>query len=99
MAKYNNLKIMRKEQRDAYWSSDGLAANANIYRIIGGARVDEWIACNANADAGYELANAPGAAPYVHTKPGNIYEAITDEMVQRVLAPVIKMIREGAFDR
>jgi len=99
VAKYKKLKIMRKEQRDAYWNSEGLTARANIFRIVGGALVDEWIAGSANADANHEQANASKLVPYAQTPSEYIEETITDEMVQRVLAPVILMIREGKFDR
>jgi len=71
----------------------------SIYRIVSGKLVDDFIVRSANGSKEYmktmfQEVSLPFQMADIYTD-----EFITDEMVQRVLAPVVWMIREGKFDR
>jgi len=99
VAKRNSKKASRKSQCVA---SDNVIKPEelnSIYRIVSGKLIDDFV-----------VRSAVGTKDYVQTKfhevdlpiqMADIFadEIITEQMVKRVLAPVLWMIREGKFDR
>ena len=99
MAKRNSTKKSRKSQCCASETVIKSAELNNIHRIVSGKIADDFIVRNAIANNNhiqkmFHEINLPFQMSNIHTD-----IVITDEMVQRVLAPVLWMIREGKFDR
>ena len=99
MAKRNSSKTSRKSQSCAFDAVIKPAELNTIYRIVSGKLVDDFIVRSTNGNRDYmqrmfQEVSLPFQMSDIYTD-----VIITDEMVQRVLAPVLWMIREGKFDR
>ena len=104
MAEHNCTKTTGKNQCCASENvtSENVTDSAelnSIYSIVSGKLTDDFMIRSSDGNKNYmqpmfSEVNLPGQMADVYTD-----KVITDEMVQRVLKPVLWMIREGKFDR
>jgi len=99
MAKRNNKRKARKSQYRAPENEINPAELNSIYRIVSGKLIDDFVV--RSADVSKENTQAKFHEVDLPIRMANNFttEIITEEMVQRVLAPVLWMIRDGKFDR
>jgi len=99
VAKRDSTKKNRKGQCCASENEIKPAELNSIYRIVSGKLIDDFMIRSADENkehmqAMFHEVNLPFQIAENYTD-----EVVTDEMVQRVLAPVLWMIRKGKFDR
>jgi len=99
VAKRNSSK---KSGKSLSCASDTVIKQAelnSIYRIVSGKLVDDFIVRSSNGNKDYMQTVFHEVSLPFQLSDGYKDVIITDEMVQRVLAPVLWMIRDGKFDR
>ena len=99
MAKCNSTKTKLTSQCCASGNVNKPAELNSIYRIVGGKLVDDFIARSAYSSINHKQMMFPEVSLPYQMADTYMEDLITEEMVQRVLAPVLWMIREGKFDR
>jgi len=98
LAKYSIVKTIHNNKIDVISNTNTSTERADIYRIICGKLVDERITEKLKKDFAYRQTIILGNIPVESLLRQCAGEAKTDKMVQRVLTPVLLMIREGKFD-
>ena len=98
MAKRENTKTIQLVQYHTFWNMNEMVKRAGIFRRGGGMLKDERITFRTNLLKSYRRTKPRRMIPLEQVFHDYAGETITDETVQRVIAPVIWMIRKGAFD-
>ena len=98
MAKYSIVSTMHNGKIDVISNISTSVERADIYRIIFGKAVDEKISESRNNEDNCKRIAFLGKVPVESLLRQCAKEESADKMVQRVLKPVIWMIRDGLFD-
>ena len=98
MAKRENTKTTQLVQYHIFWNMNETVKRAGIFRRGGGILKDERLTFRTNLLKSYRRTKPRRMMPLEQVFHEYTGETITDETVQRVIAPVIWMIRKGVFD-
>ena len=98
MVKRENTKTTQLVQYHIFWNMNETVKRAGIFRRGGGTLKDERITFRTNLLKSYRRTKPRRMVPLEQVFNDYAGETISDETVQRVIAPVIWMIRKGVFD-
>ena len=98
MAKRENTKTTQIVQYHTFWNMNEAVKRAGIFRSGGGSLKDERLTFRKNLLKSYRRTKPRRRTSLEQVFQDYTGETITDETVQRVIAPVIWMIRKGVFD-